>query len=145
MRIMGIDLGEKRIGIAVTDKSNRISLPVTTIENNPEVKEKILNLIKEYGVGKIIVGVPYNLKGEKGFQAKQVTDFVDSNFGNLKIPVILMDERFTTKIAVKIMNRKSLSGSANKQAKKAKTGDRDKIAASLILSDYLERLQNAKE
>ncbi|MBM3713253.1 MAG: pre-16S rRNA-processing nuclease YqgF, partial [Actinobacteria bacterium] len=56
MRIIGIDLGEKRIGIAVTDKLNKIASPLTVIDNNSDAKEKILKIIKQYNAGEIVIG-----------------------------------------------------------------------------------------
>jgi len=145
-RMLGLDIGEKRIGAAVTDASNKISLPLSTIENNSAAMEKILNLIYEYDIGRIIVGMPYNLKGCKGFQSEKVMDFVGKNFKDIKIPVVMVDERFTTKISSKIMENKVRGKPGHRQdrnkADALPVKNRDAIAASLILRDYIERVKN---
>lgn len=147
MRIIGIDLGEKRIGIAVTDKSNKISYPLTVIENNSTTNEKILKIIKEYDVGKIVIGIPYNLKGESGYQTKIVNDFIDKNLKDLNVQVELIDERFTSRIAENILRK--VRGINKKAVKKKqisfKKGDIDKLSASILLNDYLERIKIDKK
>ena len=146
MRIIGIDLGEKRIGIAVTDKLNKISYPLTVIENNSTTKEKLLKIIKDYDIGKIVIGIPYNLKGEAGYQTKKVNDFIYENFKDLNIQVKLMDERFTSKIAESILGK---TGEINRKVFKKKQvsfkkGDIDKLSASILLNDYLKRVEKVK-
>ncbi|MBM3707127.1 MAG: Holliday junction resolvase RuvX [Actinobacteria bacterium] len=146
MRIIGIDLGEKRIGIAVTDKSNKISYPLTVIENNSNIKERILKIINEYNIGKIVIGMPYNLKGEAGHQAKIASDFVDRNLKDFNLPIVCVDERFTSKIAINTLKgtERIKKKSGKKKSFSFKPGDTDKLSASLLLNEYLESLERTE-
>ena len=138
---MGIDVGEKRIGVAITDKLNRIAYPLTVIEKNDKTKEKLLDIIKEHNIEKIVVGIPYNLKGEAGYQTKIVNDFIEENLKDLKLIIIPVDERFTSKISENILAKKVLTKNRpfKKSLRSDKSGNIDKLSASIILGDYLKR------
>jgi len=146
MRIIGIDLGEKRIGIAVTDKLNKIACPLTVIDNNTDAKEKILKIIEQYNAEEIVIGVPYNLKGEAGYQAEIVNCFIEKNLKDLNVVLTRIDERYTSKIAenyiVEVKNLKK------KQSKKYKTflksGDIDKLSAAILLDEYIREFKVIK-
>lgn len=125
MRILGLDIGDKRIGVAISDGSGTIAKPLTVIKNNTNAGSKLSNIIKDYNIGKIVVGIPYTLKGQIGFQAKKVIDFIDNIVKKLELQVIYIDERFTSKISKNTMMRKK------------KAGEIDKVSACIILSDYL--------
>jgi putative holliday junction resolvase len=102
MRILGLDVGDVRIGVAITDKSGTIASPLTVIKNDDQARENLNRIIKENSIEKIIVGLPYNLKGEVAFQAKKVIDFIENNIKSYGVEVELIDERFTSKISLKI-------------------------------------------
>jgi putative holliday junction resolvase len=138
MRIIALDVGEKRIGVAVTDRLKKISYPLTTIENDTLAGPRISKILKEYDVEKIIVGIPYNLKGEEGYQTIQVKEFIVKNLKDSGVPIIYFDERFTTKISLK-----NLKKGNNVQGNK-KNGEADRIAASLLLNDYLTKVESEK-
>ena len=125
MRILGLDIGDKRIGVAITDKSETIAKPLKVINNDDRVIDELNNLIKDYNVKKMVVGIPYTLRGEIGLQAKKVTRFIDNVLRKSELKIIYIDERFTSKISRKIIK------------KNKRTGEIDKISASIILSDYL--------
>ncbi len=127
MRILGLDIGDRRIGVAVSDELEIISTPLEVIRNDEKVNEKIREIINEYNVKRIVVGMPYTLRGETGIQAKKVVGFVDNIIKNLNIEVDYIDERYTTKIPSKLLSKRS--------KKKAI----DKFSASIILSHYLDR------
>lgn len=137
MRIIGLDIGEKRIGIAITDKLNKISYPLVTISNDTNTKNRLLDIIRKNDVDRIIVGLPYSLNGKEGVQAGRIMEFVKENLSSVDIPVIYRDERFTTKISRSIMLEKK----SGKKTLNIKDGEEDRIAASLILKDYLESNQ----
>jgi len=143
MRIIGIDLGEKRIGIAVTDKLNKIASPLTVIDNNSDAKEKILKIIKQYNAGEIVIGVPYNLKGEAGYQADIVNCFIEKNLKDLNLPLTFIDERYTSKIAenyiAEVKNLKKKQGKKYKAF--LKSGDIDKLSAAILLDEYIRGLK----
>ena len=127
MRILGLDIGDKRIGAAISDELEIISAPLEVISNDKKVKEKLQKLINEYKIKRIVVGMPYTLKGEIGIQARKVISFVEDIIMGAGIKVDYIDERYTTKIPLKIMGKSSKSKII------------DKFSASIILKDYLDR------
>ena len=127
MRILGLDIGDKRIGIAVSDELEIISTPLEVIENDEKVDEKIREIINKYNIKKIVVGIPYTLKGSVGDQARKTISFVDNTVKNMNVEVDYIDERYTTKIPSKLFGKNS----KNKMI--------DKFSASIILDDYLNR------
>ena len=154
MRILSLDYGEKRIGLAITDRQNKMALPFGMVENNGYASENILKLIKENDIGRIVIGRPINLKGQPGYQAEVVDNFVSDILKSYELPISVVDERFTSKISSNL-----ISGSHNaqkddrnkKQNKKMpkkkmeqsrKSGAADTISAALILGDYLKSLEN---
>lgn len=130
MRLMGMDVGDKWIGLALPDKEENIALPLKVLKNDAETVKKLENLIEEYSIGKVVVGMPYTLKGEMGEQAKKVIGFVDANLRGLNIEIEYEDERFTSKIIP--------AGKKGKDKKKYI----DMVSAGLILQSYLDRRNN---
>jgi len=127
MRIMALDIGEKNIGIAISDKTNILAIPYSVEKNDDNFEKTIHNLIKEKDIGKIIIGMPYNLKGQTGFQANKTLDIVEKFKEKLNVDIDFLDERFSTKIS-----------KGKLQAGKKETKSMiDKYAASVILEDYL--------
>ena len=126
MRILGLDIGDKRIGVAISDELEIIATPLEVFNNDKKVKEKLQKLINEYKIKKIVVGIPYTLKGEVGIQAKKVINFVEDIVMSAGIEVDCIDERYTTKIPLKLLEKNSKSKII------------DKFSASIILKDYLD-------
>jgi putative holliday junction resolvase len=153
MRILGIDYGEKRIGLAITDRQNSLALPFGMIENNDALSENILKLIKDNDIGKIVIGRPVNLKGESGHQAEVVDIFISNILKKFELPISVMDERFTSKISDDLIFGKHnmQKGERNKKQnikmpkKKSfpsrNSGATDTMSAVLILGDYLNLLK----
>jgi len=127
MRILGLDIGDKRIGVSISDELEIISTPLEIFNNDKKVKEKLQKLINEYKIKKVVVGIPYTLKGEVGIQAKKVINFVEDILMSAGIEVDYIDERYTTKISLKLLEKNSKSKMI------------DKFSASIILKDYLDR------
>jgi putative holliday junction resolvase len=154
MRILSLDYGEKRIGLAITDRQNKMALPFGMIENNEATGENILKLIKENDVGRIVIGRPLNLKGQSGYQAEVVDSFISNILEPYKLPISIVDERFTSKISSNLISGKheALENDRNKNQNKKmakkkmgqarKTGAADTISAALILGDYLQSREN---
>ena len=154
MRILGMDYGEKRIGLAITDRENKVALPFGMIENNSFTGENILKLIKENDIGRIVIGRPVNLKGQPGYQAEVVDSFVFNILKTYELPVSIVDERFTSKISSDLIlgSYNSLKDDRNRNQNKKmpkkktdqvrKSGAADTISAALILGDYLKSLEN---
>lgn len=129
MRILGLDFGEKRIGVAVSDLLGYTAQGISTMrrENIGELQ----GLIKDYEVGRIIVGLPRNMDGSIGEQGKKVLDFVEKLKREIDLPIITWDERLTTREAERVLLAADLS-----RAKRKKVID--KLAAVLILQSYLD-------
>ncbi|MDZ7838197.1 MAG: Holliday junction resolvase RuvX [Actinomycetota bacterium] len=127
MRIMGLDIGDKRIGVAVSDENMTMAFPHSVISNDGGIVDNLKKIIKDKNINKIVVGIPRNLKGDIGHQGKKVEAFIEENIKPLGLPVINYDERFTTKICAKEMGKEKK--------------DIDKFSASIILNDYLSQYE----
>ena len=134
MKIMGMDIGEKRIGIALSDPDKKFSIPYSIISNNKDFASKLNQILDSESIEKIIVGMPYTLKGKIGSQGKKVLDFVKDNILSMGMEVVYQDERFTSKVP--------LDASFNKKKMKKQ---KDKFSAALILQSYLDRKLRIKK
>ena len=136
MRYLGLDLGSKTLGVALSDTTNTIASSLKTIffkENDyNSLIEPIRELVNEYDISKIVLGLPKNMNNTLGPRAELSYSFKKLLEDNLNIEVILEDERLTTVISNNIMIKADIS--RKKRKKKV-----DSIAASLILQSYLDR------
>ncbi|MFY9174556.1 MAG: Holliday junction resolvase RuvX [Peptococcia bacterium] len=133
MRIMGLDIGEKRIGIALSDPLGYTSQGLQTLERKDLQGDlqKIADLIKEWEVSKLVVGLPRNMNGTYGPATEKVKEFTSQLTELEPIEVIYWDERLTTVAAQKTLIQGDMSRKKRKQVV-------DKIAAVLILQGYLD-------
>jgi putative holliday junction resolvase len=138
VRILGLDPGEKRIGVAITDPLciTAQGLAVITYEQPEEALEQIAAICCEYAVEKIVVGNPLNMNGTIGPASEHAVYFADSLKALLGLQVVMIDERLTSVSA----ERTLISGGASRK-KRRKV--QDKLAAALILEQYLA-LNNAQ-
>lgn len=136
MRILGIDYGEKRIGVAVSDPLGFIAQGVAVIGKGETFENDIRELkkiIKKYpGVDEIVVGLPKTMAGEIGSQAEKVLAFVDALKKEFKLNIITWDERLTTVEAERFLIEAGVSREKRKKVI-------DKSAAANILQGYLDR------
>jgi putative Holliday junction resolvase len=132
MRYLGLDIGDRWIGVALSDPSGVLSSPLTILKRGEEVAdlEAIVNIINKYEVGRVIVGLPRSMDGSLGVQAEKVAAFTDKLRQHTEIPVDFRDERLTTKSARRLMQ-------ASRTRKKQKKRD-DAIAAAVILQGFLD-------
>lgn len=133
-RYLGIDYGEKRVGLAISDPTLTIAQPLQTLQY-ASVKKlilNILNVVKEKEIEKIVLGLPLNLKGKDSSKTKEVRQFAEDLKNQLKIPIELMDERFTTMEAQRILRQLGKRGSKSRDII-------DQVAAQNILQTYLDR------
>jgi len=137
-RILGLDIGLKRIGVAVSDPFGVTATPLEFILNDEKVFEKINDLIKNYKISKIVIGLPLTLKGEEGEQARYTKEFVENLKNHIPqdIEIIFVDERFTSSLAEKTLLQ------TKKKNKKEKI---DSLSAVFILQTYLDRLSFSNE
>jgi len=144
-RIIGLDVGDKTIGVAVSDPLMITAQGVTTIERIGARKDcdKIIAYIKEYDAGSVVCGLPLMLDGSDSPQTEKVREFAKllenkMRSGGLKVTLILEDERFTTKIAESVMMDAGLKRKERKEFV-------DKQAAMIILQSYMDKLRFQKE
>lgn len=138
-KILGIDHGIVRVGIAVSDESSTIAFGREVLPNNKEIFKRILRYINEENISLIVIGYPLTLKGERSEQTKEVEKFEaelkkvlqESQFSNTGI--IMWDERFTSKMA-----SDSMLESGMKKKKRQQKGNLDIISASIMLQSYLD-------
>lgn len=128
---MGIDFGEVRIGIALSDPLQIISQPYRVIPNDDDTISEIKKIIKSEEVRKIILGLPLNLDGEDTKKTLEVREFSEVLKSNVDIPVIFWDERYTT---VEANEQLKHMGYGIAESRKVI----DKVAASIILKNYME-------
>ncbi len=135
MRYMGIDLGTKYIGIAISDETATIAQGRTVVnrKSNKEAISEIVELIKEYGVKEIVLGLPLNMDGTSGERAKDSIRFSEKLSEASGLKVRLWDERLSTREVTKVMIAASVSRKKRKE-------NVDKLAAQLILQSYLDSL-----
>lgn len=140
MRILGLDLGDKRIGVAMSDPMGWTAQGLEVITSKGSIDAdiaKIKEYVERYEVEKIIVGLPLNMDGSSGPRAEKARAFADRMGKKLKVAVEMTDERLTTVAAQKLLIEADLS-----RAKRRKVID--KMAAALILQSYLDK-KGAKE
>jgi putative Holliday junction resolvase len=133
MRCLGLDVGDRRIGVALSDADGILASPLTIIERTDDSKAlaAIADIIDKYGAGQVIVGLPRSLDGTLGGQAEKVRDFARRLAERIKVPLDYRDERLTTVMARRL--RRATGG------KKGRGKPRyDAQAAALILQDYLD-------
>lgn len=133
-RVLGLDIGNKTIGVAVSDPLGILAQGVTTIIRSSKVEDvkALKNIIDEYQVEKMIVGLPKNMNNSMGFQAKRTMNYAEYLKESLDIEIEYVDERLTTASAT----RSLMEGGVRRENRKKHV---DKVAAVLILQTYLDR------
>ena len=137
MRYLAIDYGRKRTGLAICDRQEIIASPLAVIDDSPkQLISRIVEVVKRENADAVVLGLPLNMDGSVGPQAKLVLKFADRLKRHLQIPVHLQDERLTTFSA----EQESLARGVRKKKKKQKP--LDAVAAAEILQDFLEAKKN---
>jgi putative Holliday junction resolvase len=132
-RILGLDLGQSRIGVAISDPDRRVAVPLGTVRTGaPEDVKAIAAMVKEQGIAAIVVGQPLSLSGRKGEAADHAEKFAQALRDFLKLPVFLQDERLTTVEADRQLADAGVRGRDRRRIV-------DQTAATLILQAYLDR------
>ncbi len=140
MKVLGLDIGEKRIGIAASDALRCTAQGLTVLQRRGADDDigAIQELIDASQVSEVVVGLPKNMDGSLGEGAQKILSFVSKLEESLSIPIILWDERWTTAEATRMLIQADVS-----RRKRRKVVD--KIAAVLILQGYLDSLENHEE
>ncbi|CDF58254.1 Holliday junction resolvase RuvX [Thermobrachium celere] len=136
MRILGLDVGDKTIGVAISDPLGWTAQGVKTIKRVGIKKDlqEILSIIKQYNVEKIVVGLPKNMNGTLGPQSEKVLNFCEKLKEVCNLEIILEDERLTTVAAERMLMEADMHWSKRKKVI-------DTIAATYILQGYLDKIK----
>lgn len=139
MRIMALDVGSRTIGIACSDALLMTAQGIETIRRTSLENDfnRLRELISEYEVHELVVGMPKNMNGTKGDRAEKTEEFVEKMKAVIDLPVTFWDERLSTVMA----ERQLISADVSRKKRK---GVIDKMAAVVILQGYLDRLQFSK-
>ncbi len=134
MRILGIDYGERRIGLSYGDELG-VAVPLpAAVAPTPEARlEQVIDLARERGVTEFVVGYPYNMDGTAGFKTREVDAFVAPLSAKLPLPVHRVDERLSTRAASEHLPKR-------RDDELRRSGKIDSMAACVILQDYLNQV-----
>lgn len=136
MRYLGIDLGSKTVGLAMSDPTGTIASTFKTIFFNNEdyisTIDEIKQIVNDYDIKKIVIGLPKNMNNTLGERAIITTEYKKLLEDNIGVPVIMMDERLTSVISNQVLIEADMS--RKKRKKKV-----DSVAAQVILQDYLNK------
>jgi putative Holliday junction resolvase len=133
MRRLGIDHGERRVGLALSDEDGRIAQPLDTLERNDpkQLLRTIATLATSEAVAEIVVGLPLNLDGTEGTSARRARRFAERLAEESALPVVLWDERLTTAAAQRVLVEGGVRASDQKRMV-------DRVAAAILLQSYLD-------
>ncbi len=135
MRILALDIGARRVGVAVSDPLGWTAqgLPTLARENDSQVIEAVQEIVRELDVERVVIGLPRNMNGTVGPQAKKALAFADALRAALQLPVDTWDERLTTVAAERSLAEGGLDGRKRRRSV-------DRVAAQLILQGFLDSL-----
>jgi putative holliday junction resolvase len=136
-RHLGLDVGERRIGVALSDASGRLATPLTTIGAVPQAQAiaRIAALCAEHEVVAVVIGLPLTMRGEVGPQAETVRRFGAALAAGVALPIDYFDERLTSAAAEQLLREMGVKPEKRKL-------QIDQVAASIILQDYLDSRRN---
>ena len=141
MRALGLDLGTKRIGVAVSDSDGLLATPIEVVKRLGDTSKEHLaieGLVKEWEVDVVVVGVPYSLDGSIGPMAKKALTEVKKLDITLSVPIEICDERLTTVTAERSLREQGIT---SKDGRKVV----DQLAASILLQAWLDSRRNSED
>ncbi len=132
-RVLALDVGERRIGVAVGDPTGLLATPIDTVDGEKEslALDEVVRLIAEYEVGEIVIGLPLSLSGRPGAQVRRVKEFAEALGRRAPVQVVFRDERYSSVQAERLLRETGKSTSRDK-------GRVDSAAAAIILQSYLD-------
>lgn len=142
-RVLALDVGQRRIGVAMSDPHGILAAPLTTLKAVPHTRvlHQIIELVQEHAVDKVVIGLPLTMRGDIGPQAQVIQEFATALEQAMKqaqertrqspVPVLLFDERLTSVVAEQMMRDLGIRPEKRKERI-------DEVAASIILQDYLD-------
>lgn len=133
MRVLGLDIGEVRIGVAVSDPAGRVATPVAVIDARRALGDgvELSRIAEDYEAELVVVGLPLSLDGTEGSQARRVRNLAERLARFLPLPFVFADERLSSVAAEKALDEAGVSA-------KDRRGTVDKLAASIILQTWLD-------
>lgn len=153
MRSLGLDVGEKRTGVAISDPQGILATPLTVVTGKDEnsIIDQVLKLVEQYNAERVVVGLPLRLDGEIGIQANKIRSFVERlslrakqrELGNLTIQ--LWDERLSTKAVERLKLQAQDEGNKFKSKRKTCRAAINAMAAAFILQGFLDSLKDAAQ
>ena len=137
MRVLALDVGERRVGIAISDPTGALARPLQAVVRSSREEDfaAIAAIVAEYGVSLVVVGLPLSLDGTEGPQARRIAGYAEGLADCLPTQLVLWDERFTTAEAEEILRQYR---SEKKRRRARASGELDAIAAAVILQSYLD-------
>jgi putative Holliday junction resolvase len=129
-KVLAIDPGSRRVGVAVSDPGGTVALPLTVLETS-EPLDQLVQLIQEQSASEVVVGLPISLDGTEGPAASSVRELASELSNRVEVPVRLVDERLTTAAAGKALSELDMSERRRRKVV-------DKVAATLLLQSYLD-------
>jgi putative Holliday junction resolvase len=128
---MGLDVGEKTVGVAISDELEISASPRTVLRRDGREWAEIARIVREEEVGEVVVGMPISMSGAHGTQAESVSRFVQTLQARVEVPVRVWDERLSTVAAERVLLEADTSRARRRQVI-------DKVAAAVILQGYLD-------
>ena len=141
VRALGLDLGTKRIGVAVSDSEGLLATPIEVIFRQKDARQDylaVVELVKEWEINIVVVGMPYSLDGQEGPMAQKTLEEVKSLSDILPVPVVTYDERLTTVTAERSLREQGVS---SKEGRKVI----DQLAAAVLLQAWLDKQQTLED
>ena len=151
MRILGLDLGARRIGLAVFDPEAGLALPSGILDSRGRARDlsALCEMIAEREVQRVVVGLPLHMSGAVGPEARAAQDFANALSEAAGIPVDTLDERWTSREAERLAHLpadgRRGKGRAGRPVERGRPGPVDDLAATLILQTYLDRQRSAED
>jgi len=135
MVVLALDLGAKRIGLAISDAGERIAFPAGVLPSQGRARDvaAVAQVMQERSIGRVVIGLPLHMSGRRGPEAEAAQRFADELAASTGVPVETLDERWTSREAERSL--RELGRSSKKRAR----GEVDSLAATLLLRAFLER------
>lgn len=130
-RLLGLDIGGRRIGVAISDELGLIASPVAMVLRGPNVARDLRDLVAKYGAIRLVAGLPVGMSGREGPQAADIRAYTDAIATDVGLPLEYWDERLSTSIA----ERSLIAGGTRRNKRKQQV---DAVAAAVILQSYLD-------
>jgi putative holliday junction resolvase len=138
-RILGLDYGTVRVGVAISDPSGSIATGLKTLRNDSTLMNRIADLVREHRIERIVVGLPVSLRGNDSRKTEEVRTFCRKLEEHVALPIVLQDERFSSKDALSTM----IAMNTTRKQRRNK-GRIDEMAAAIILQSFLDGRNKSK-